>query len=116
MYWTLESWGADYPPENAEEIISRANELIDAYAAQNGNDEAENYSGILFDHWCMTGDLDMPWYAVQRDADDNDWGTGSFYYPAAAAMAQQYGSDARIAVIELGNDPVCVRVIEAEDI
>jgi hypothetical protein len=115
MYWTIESWGADCPPENAEEIISRANELIDAYAAQNGNDEAENYSEMLWEHYCTTGDLDMPWYAVQRDADDNDWGTGSFYYAVAVEMARRYGSDARIAVIELGNDPVCVRVILAED-
>lgn len=31
-YWTTESWGDAYPPENADEIIAAANEMIDAGA------------------------------------------------------------------------------------
>lgn len=57
MYWTIESWGADYPPENAEEIISRANALIDAYSADHDDAETENYSARLWDSYCTTGAL-----------------------------------------------------------
>ena len=51
------------------------------------------------------------WYAVMRDRDDNDWGTGSRDYDEAVRMAQALRddgySDAYIAVIDDGDDPVC---------
>ena len=48
------------------------------------------------------------WYAVERDADDNDWGTGSYDLDEAKRMAEAMGSEARIAEIEDGNDPISV--------
>ena len=55
------------------------------------------------------------WYAVEKDADDFDGGTGSFDYSEAVEMAKAYGPEARIAVIEDGPDPICVEVIEYKD-
>lgn len=56
-YWTLEGWGSDYPPENAEEIIDHANELIEAYAEDHDKEEVYNYSSRLWDAYCMTDTL-----------------------------------------------------------
>lgn len=44
-YWSAESWGADYPPENWEKIVDEANRLIDA-----GADGDE-----LWEQFCRTG-------------------------------------------------------------
>ena len=52
------------------------------------------------------------WYAVMRDNDDNDWGSGSYDYDEAVEMVQKYIPDGGyIAVIEEGNDPICVEAI-----
>lgn len=52
------------------------------------------------------------WYAVMRDNDDNDWGSGSYDYNEAVEMVQKYIPDGGyIAVIEEGNDPICVEEI-----
>lgn len=48
------------------------------------------------------------WYAVMKNREDNDWGTGSFNLEEAKKMAQDLGPDAYIAVIE--ND-VCIEEI-----
>lgn len=62
-YWDLESWGADHPPVNADEIIDEANRLIDEYAEAHGEDTAEfsdrlwNYSARLWEDFCMTGSV-----------------------------------------------------------
>lgn len=45
------------------------------------------------------------WYAVMRDRDDNDWGTGSFDLEKAKEMLLRDYPDGYIAVIE--ND-VCI--------
>ena len=50
---------------------------------------------------------DNIWYAVQRDPEDIDWGTGSHSYSEAVEMCQNNGYK-YIAVIELGNDPICI--------
>ncbi len=55
------------------------------------------------------------WYAVEMDAEDNDWGTGSYDYAEAVEMARRWGPEAQIAVIEMGNDPICVGLITTED-
>ncbi len=55
------------------------------------------------------------WYAVEMDAEDNDWGTGSYDYAEAVEMARRMGPDAQIAVIEMGSDPICVGLITTED-
>ena len=52
------------------------------------------------------------WYAGMRDNDDNDWGSGSYDYDEAVEMVQKYIPDGGyIAVIEEGNDPICVEEI-----
>lgn len=54
------------------------------------------------------------WYAIKIDAEDNDWGTGSYEYDEAVEMAKRENAYS-IAVIEEGNDPICVEEILAED-
>jgi hypothetical protein len=56
------------------------------------------------------------WYAVVRDMEDDDWGTGSVNYDEAVKMVMDYRkdgySDAHIAVIDDSTDnAVCVDVI-----
>lgn len=54
-YWTLDAWGADYPPENADEIIDAANEKIDAFIEANPDADEEQiaaYSEKLWDKYC----------------------------------------------------------------
>ena len=50
--WTLESWGSDYPPENANEIICHGNNLIDAFAETHDEDETAAYSEWLWELYC----------------------------------------------------------------
>lgn len=53
------------------------------------------------------------WYAVLENSEDNDWGTGSYDLSEAREMLKQY-PDGKIAVIEMGPDPICVDVLDAE--
>ena len=39
------------------------------------------------------------WYAIQKDHDDNDWGTGSYIYAEAVKMAKEQNCTI-IAVID----------------
>lgn len=55
--WSLESWGADYPPENAGDIISAANEKISEYAATHSDEDTREYSAMLWDRYCTTGKI-----------------------------------------------------------
>lgn len=49
------------------------------------------------------------WYAVMKDNDDTDWGFGSFDLDEAMDMVKPYIVDGGyIAVIDDGNDPVCI--------
>lgn len=57
----------------------------------------------------------MIWYAVLRDREDNDWGYGSHNRNEAEKMARNMGPDAYIAVIEDGDDPICVEEISQEE-
>jgi hypothetical protein len=58
------------------------------------------------------------WYAVQKDADDNEWGNGSFDLEEAVKMCNDWDYT-QIAVIdgnydEDGNeqsDPICTAVL-----
>lgn len=59
--------------------------------------------------------MNKVWYAVMEDANDNDWGYGSYNYEEAVKMAKNIGKESRIEVIEEGQDPVCSEVIEYED-
>lgn len=59
-YWTVENWGDEYPPENAERIAEYANELIDDFIDENpgaDDDAISNYSARLWDRYCC-GDLE----------------------------------------------------------
>lgn len=55
------------------------------------------------------------WYAVLRDEDDNDWGTGSRDLAEAEEKARWYRANgypaAYIAVIADGADPICTAEI-----
>lgn len=57
----------------------------------------------------------MKWYACMRDNNDNDWGVGSYDLEEATATVKDWREngleEAYIAVIEEGNDPVCVEEI-----
>lgn len=55
------------------------------------------------------------WYAAMKDRDDTDWGYGSFDLEEAKQMARNLGEEAYIAVIEEGNDPICIEEIRQED-
>lgn len=55
------------------------------------------------------------WYAVLRDREDNDWGYGSYDRKEAEKMALDMGAEAYIAVIEDGDNPICVEEIDQED-
>ena len=54
------------------------------------------------------------WYAVMRDRDDDDWGTGSFDLETAKELCRKY-PEGYIAVIQEGSNPVCIDEIEQED-
>ena len=51
------------------------------------------------------------WYAVMRDNEDDDWGTGSYNIDEAKEMVKAY-PEGYIAVIDEGNgNPICVEEI-----
>lgn len=55
------------------------------------------------------------WYAVMRDNEDDDWGTGSYDLAEAEAQVAELKQagypDAYIAVIDEDGDPICVEEI-----
>lgn len=56
-------------------------------------------------------------YAVMADREDTDWGTGSYSLDKAIEMVKEKKDvypDGYIAVIEMGNDPICVDEIEVD--
>ena len=75
IFWSIESWGSDYhpwatecggrnyPPVNADEIISAANRLIDKFIEDHhldlderyDFDDAFHYSCELWYEFCSTG-------------------------------------------------------------
>lgn len=60
-FWDLDGWGSDYPPENADEIIQKANDKIVEWAVnhywERGADVGE-YASQLWEHYCSTGRID----------------------------------------------------------
>lgn len=61
MYWSIESWGSDYPPVNADEIISAANRVINRFAVEHPyytQDELRDYSNYLWENFCIYGEID----------------------------------------------------------
>lgn len=62
-YWNAETWGADYPPENWQDICDAANSKIDEYISDNGldcdndADRISDYSERLFEEWISRDQL-----------------------------------------------------------
>lgn len=59
-FWTAESWGSDYTPENAGEIVERANQKIVEFAQDRKWTyawEIEEYANRLWESYCTTGNI-----------------------------------------------------------
>lgn len=54
------------------------------------------------------------WYAVMENRENDDWGTGSYDIAEAKRMCKDLGTDAYIAVIVEGNNPVCIEEINQD--
>lgn len=119
--WISTTGGDPTTDEDAEGVAGEAfNEQIAEIVRTAEAEEctAEDYDYIM--GWAKTwGICESPkrlWYAVLRDSDDNDWGSGSFDWDNAVKLAKIFGDDSRIAAIdgaydEKGNahaDPICV--------
>ena len=58
-YWTLESWGDQEPPENADEIIEWANAFLDKWISDHPNADEnlkKDITETLWDHFCCYDD------------------------------------------------------------
>ena len=56
------------------------------------------------------------WYAAMRNKEDNDWGFGSFNLEEAKKMVLNFEEpDAYIAVIDDGDDPICIGEIHQDE-
>lgn len=65
----------------------------------------------------MNGINNGRWYAVLSDAEDTDWGTGSYDFDEAKKMLLDAGyEDGRIAVINIEGDPVCEKILTREEL
>ncbi len=57
------------------------------------------------------------WYAVMRDRSDDDWGYGSYDLEEAKQMLKkEEDSEAYIAVIEMGSDPICAEELSQDEL
>lgn len=89
--------------------------MVNGYLNANEEEAEADYDGEKADWFGdIIGEPD-PWYAVESGPEDNDWGTGSYDLKEAIEMAKKYGDGAQIAVINNGPDPVCERVILADE-
>lgn len=134
LYWTSDLFQTlpqrmQEETPNFELILEEANLKIREYAENYDHDsdilnndyiqsKLLNFSNLLWEIYSNTGSLDIEnthWYAVLSDSEDTDWGTGSYSYKEAVDMVQslrtQGHSDAHIAEIEMGVDPICVNEI-----
>lgn len=112
----IESFGADVPG-NWEEIANYLNEIIRERNIENDH----NAVNELWESYWQGDFPDAPeartiWYAVMKDRDDTDWGTGTQDRQKAIEMAKSWRQDgfldAYIAVIDIsGNEPMCIEEI-----
>lgn len=77
-------------------------------------EEYESALALLAEDEAEPDDAPRLWYAYQTDADDIDWGTGT-YGPEEAHAWLEANPAGRIAVIEEGPDPICVDEWEGDD-
>lgn len=103
-FCTLLEWAEEYFDED---FNSLGTDGTDIWVNRNGE---KDIIATIIDIKEEDTEMKM-WYAVLQDADDNDWGTGSFCLSEAFCMARRYGPNAYIAVIEDGENPVCVEEI-----
>lgn len=58
--------------------------------------------------------MEKLWYAVMRDRDDQDWGTGADTLEEAMEMAHNMNAEYIAVIAGEGNAAVCVAEIEIE--
>lgn len=59
-YWDTESWGNGVPPINADEVICKANDMIDQYIADHPDydqHDIKDYAERLWEAFCRTGEI-----------------------------------------------------------
>ena len=110
---------------DAAEVIASVMELINKLIKDAQGEETENAEAAQAednDTENNEEEAEMEhriWYAVMRDLEDNDWGTGSFDLDEATRRVKQMRAneepDAYIAVIDDGDVPVCVDEIHDFD-
>ena len=77
-------------------------------------EEYEAALALLAENEPEPKDAPKLWYAYQVDADDIDWGTGTYDADEARKWLEANPAG-RIAVIEEGPDPICVDEWEGDD-
>lgn len=113
---TADSFGADIPA-NWEEIAEFLNDIIRERSIENDH----NAVNELWESYWNGNFPDAPeartiWYALMKDRNDTDWGTGTRNKQEAIEMAKAWRQDgyqeSYIAVIdESGNEPMCIEEI-----
>lgn len=93
----------DYTGESLSESITSTGETTE-------DEVAEYFAPTHDDYWRrtrladITRELHEPktqlWYAVMHNEDDTDWGTGSFDFDKAVAIAKDMGENSYIAAID----------------
>lgn len=124
---TDSAWSADVVSEAVSMDEALKEETKWTADAMDGDCKVEEITGIdtengliwwvdsMGDEYVTEVSIDFAqWYAVLADGEDDDWGTGSYSEEEAKRMAEEIGPEAYIAVIEEGNDPVCVEEIRQD--
>lgn len=83
---TMDSFGANLP-ENWERIAEDLNRIIDRMGIADDHDAVNQ----LWDDYMS--DYDGKWYAILRDSDDDDWGTGTYWLKEAERIARMWRED-----------------------
>ena len=113
---TADSFGADIPA-NWEEIAEFLNDIIRERSIETDH----NAVNELWEAYWNGNFPDAPeartiWYALMKDRDDTDWGTGTRSKQEAIETIKSWRQDgypeSYIAVIdESGNEPMCIEEI-----
>ena len=87
-------------------------------AAEKGEEFTDENIGWIIERLADDGVVSgKMWYACMVDREDSDFGTGSYSLDKAIEWVKDRKDvypDAYIAVVEMGNDPICVDEIEVE--
>lgn len=102
----------DGDPEYSGELMLTASDI-----SRRMNDYDGKAHSVVLDRSTEEDDMNnnRKWYAVEMNRDDNDWGTGSYDFEEAKEMLKAY-PEGLIAVIEEGDDPVCIEEITYADL